>query len=156
AAGAQSWTPEPQRRLESFLRQLANDPDLDVVPEQLYQLVADWLGVISMSQPVMFVVDDMQWATELTAATIDYLVAAGPPIPVLLLLTERRSAEERLPAPAHDRTVVDLSPLSSDEVGQLIAEAAGPTGDLTTDMATLIDKVEGNPLLALHLAASER
>ena len=93
---------EAQRLLARYEPSLAGLPGQEKFPEpaelppdaarlRLYEAVAQTLGELARSRPLLLVLDDLQWADELTLGLVAYLAGAELPAggPVLLVGTYR-------------------------------------------------------------------
>lgn len=101
------------------------------------------------AQPLVLVLDDLQWADDASLAALDHLVATAPELPLLLLCAARPELLQRRPEwgaawPRHER--LSLAPLDaggSDALaGALLARLAEPEPAL---LALLREQAAGNP-----------
>ena len=101
------------------------------------------------AQPLVLVLDDLQWADDESLAAIDYLAAKAPELPIMLLCAARPELLERRPQwgeqwPHHER--LHLAPLSaqgSDTLAAvLLSRFAVPVPSL---QALLSEQAAGNP-----------
>ncbi len=145
--------------LSAVARPLATSPDA-AVPDGDRVLLLDaavrWLEALAHDQPVIIVLDDLQWADP---STLDLLeqVAASAPASRLLVIGGYRHDEidaERRPRLAHMAGRADhihIGGLSPTEVEEL-ANTIGGTA-LTTEQATqLHTRTGGHPLFVTELA----
>jgi DNA-binding SARP family transcriptional activator/tetratricopeptide (TPR) repeat protein len=109
---------------------------------------------LATTQPLVLILDDLQWLDEGAAALLHYLVrGAGPTARVLVAGAARAGEIDDNPwarrvaqSLARDRRVhrCVLGPLDSGEIAQLLARAAP-----SADAASVHRRSGGNPLLAL-------
>jgi DNA-binding CsgD family transcriptional regulator len=111
-------------------------------------------------RPTLVVLDDVQWADELTALALRVLVPALASSPVCWVLA-RRPLPERAPGQeAVDRLLADgatrlqLEPLRRNFVAELCAELLGAAPD--QHLLTLAERSDGNPFLLGDLLTSLR
>lgn len=120
----------------------------------LYWLTAN----LAERSPVVFAVDDAQWADEATQRWLAYLMPRLDELPVLLAMTVRPreiSPESRLAAALSalpEVTVVEPAPLSEQATGQVLGDLAGEAD--AQFRAAVQTATDGNPLLVRTLAAA--
>lgn len=111
-----------------------HDPDSD--QHRLFDAVADWLRSVTSVVPLLFVVDDLHWATRPTLQLFRHVVQALDPVPLLIVGTFRDEDTGRRPALAEfladlhrlngaERTT--LGGLSAAELVELLETATGRT-----------------------------
>ena len=110
---------------------------------------AQYLRLQATQQPLVLVLDDLQWADDASLGAIDHLVAVGPELPVMLLCAARPELLQRRPDwaaawPGHQR--LNLSPLAaqgSDALAAaLLVRLVAPVPAL---QALLAQQAAGNP-----------
>jgi len=128
-----------------------------------YLLIDRLLDVIERyvrGRALLVVLDDAQWADEMTALTLRMLIPGLQSSPVLWLLA-RRSAPTR--SPAHETLDwlldqgaqrISLGPLTDDSVAELCREMLGGTPD--ESVLSLASGCGGNPFLLEELLATLR
>jgi len=121
------------------------DPVLGAV-DRLLALVDE----LCAQTPQVLVVDDLQWADEASVLVWHRLCAATRQLPLLLVAATRPApdraelAQLRRGVQARDGVVLDLTPLSGDDVGRLIQDQIGaPPGPGLLELAA---RGAGNPL----------
>lgn len=127
--------------------------------ERLFEAVVALLGRLSVEQQLAFVLDDLQWLDEASAALLHFVLRRlAPGLPVVFVAAARpaetednRFAAKLLQSLAHDSklTRVELAPLSADEVAALLGASRS---DLRVEQA--VKGSGGNPLYVLELARS--
>ena len=120
--------------------------------------VIDLVEVQSQDAPLLLAFEDLHWADESTVLVVRTLLDRIRYMPVLLVGTLRpspRSAELDLllaDAAAAGATVVQLAPLSFDDVDDLVrAEIGQPPGP---GLAEVVSRAAGNPLWVLEILRS--
>ena len=147
---------------------LASSPDEDLAPlpptaerERVLQALTDLLDGVLAGAPLLLVIDDLQWADDLSLAFLDSLADRGFTDKRLLLVGLYRSEERSKPladleGKKHVRSF-RLERLDSASLTVMV-------GDLLSDsppanfVQTLVDHSEGNPFFVaeyLRAAASE-
>lgn len=121
------------------------DPVLGAV-DRLLVLVDE----LCAQTPQVLVVDDLQWADEASVLVWHRLCAATRQLPLLLVAATRPApdraelAQLRRGVQARDGVVLDLTPLSGDDVGRLIEDQIGATPG--PGLRELAARGAGNPL----------
>ena len=81
--------PEVGERVQGLPLPPRSDPETERY--RLFDAVATWLGALSSNRPLLFVLDDLHWATKPTLLLLSHLVRSGEAAPLLLLATYRDS-----------------------------------------------------------------
>ncbi|MCU1357901.1 MAG: transcriptional regulator, putative ATPase, winged helix family [Acidimicrobiales bacterium] len=134
---------------------------------ELYEALADLVGDVAGADPVMFVVDDIQWADASTLSLLDHLVRSERTGRLLVVATQRRPAgrstteldslyadlrrDQRLRS-------LDLGGIGIDDVAEILE---GQGVEVSEDLALALHaRTGGNPFfvesLAEHGAGSGR
>jgi tetratricopeptide (TPR) repeat protein len=110
---------------------------------------AEYLRLQAAQQPLVLVLDDLQWADDESLSAIDHLVAVGAALPVVLLCGARPELLQRRPDwgaawPAHQTlTLAPLAADANDALAQaLLQRMAEPSPQL---QALLSSQAAGNP-----------
>jgi DNA-binding CsgD family transcriptional regulator len=135
--------------------EVATDRGTDVpavLAEQLLALVAEQCAV----QPVILVIDDLQWADQASVALWGRLARSAPRMP-LLLVGMMRPVPQRDDVLALRRVVGDaarlqLTGLTETAVADLVTALAGGTPD--TSLLQFAEGAAGNPLYVTELVAA--
>lgn len=132
------------------------DPEL--IAARTRQLMLDLLVRLSLRQPMVVVVEDLQWIDAASEELLRLLTDCVQPARLLLLVSFRPDYSARW-AERPNSTTVALAPLPDEACRQLILARLGiqvPTARLE---AEIVSKAEGNPLFAeelvQYLTASE-
>jgi DNA-binding SARP family transcriptional activator/DNA-binding CsgD family transcriptional regulator len=121
------------------------DPVLGAV-DRLLALVDD----LCAHSPQVLVVDDLQWADEASVLVWHRLCAATRQLPLLLIAATRPApdraelAQLRRGVQARDGVVLDLAPLTTEDVGRLIEDQIGAAPG--PGLRELAARGAGNPL----------
>ena len=111
-------------------------PQLDRVEAgraRLHRAVVDALSAVAGALPVILILDDLQWADELSVGTLAYLLRSTGDRPWLVVGLLRSEADDtHLEELLGLGTVVDLERLSPGDVGGIVTEMLGqqPPGPL--------------------------
>jgi eukaryotic-like serine/threonine-protein kinase len=116
------------------------------------------LRALTASQPVIVVIDDLQWGDADSAAFVSELIHHPESVPLLLVLIHRLEDDAgvveavRVPAPGlpvGDARTLDVGPLDADEARRLL-RALGRAEDDTSDQ--VVREGGGHPLFLAELA----
>lgn len=156
--------PELSQRGLGLSPPLSSDPETERY--RLFDAVAAWLGATSSADPVLLVLDDLQWATKPTVLLLRHVLRSPEPMRVLVLGTYRQTEVEGTPMaelladlrrqPGVEQLV--LEGLDQTAVSDLVAAVAGPDVDTgEPELAPAIhDQTGGNPFfvgeVVRHLA----
>ncbi|MFN7974345.1 MAG: protein kinase [Acidobacteriota bacterium] len=131
----------------------------DAARQRLFVDLADLIEALADRRALLFVLDDLQWADELSIAALAFLQRSGrlARMPVLVLATER--AEEVTPA---IEEIFGIAGTATIAVGRLDAEAVGAVvSDMLADPAPSAELVgalhgssEGNPFFVAEYLRS--
>lgn len=128
---------------------------------ELFEAVADWLALISAPEPVLLVVDDLNWADRATLDLLRHVVRAGHLGSVCILATYRTVEEDQSPAfrtglPElqhldRELEVLTLGGLSDDQVRRALAHRLGDPAAAGLDAVEVFAQdlrtyTSGNPL----------
>jgi DNA-binding CsgD family transcriptional regulator len=151
--------PSANPRRETIVRLLRGEVTADrgtdgpaVLAEQLLALVTEQCAV----QPVILVVDDLQWADQASIALWGRLARSARHMPLLLAGTMRPVPQREdllaLRRVASEAARVQLAGLTEAAVADLVAALAGGRPD--DDLLRLADGASGNPLYVTELIAA--
>ena len=131
--------------IEDFARQLAELPSDRLDCSALVEAV---VGRIQREKIEVLVLDDLHWAKPESLKFLQALVAAVPPIGMLVVLAARPSGQERLRA-LKPHVELKLTPLPS-SAAQELARRLGASGPVATAAAL---RSKGNPLFIEQFTA---
>jgi len=138
-------------------------PLYDLPPEQarfrLYEAIAAFFRNLCEDQPVLFLLDDLQWADAASLDLLAYIVRHQPSIR-LLILAAARPGEGETNAPfqrllseldrLRNMNVIEIPPLSAEEIAGVAAHLLG--APLEAQACRLLhERSEGNPFFAEEL-----
>lgn len=119
---------------------------------RLHQAIGEWLGEMARHGPVVFVIDDVHWATEATLQLLGQLQGDEVPGHVTIVATARDTAPHEHPRIADlisrssgDQLIVRLGGLGPDAVASLADESTSLAVD------AILRETAGNPLLVRAL-----
>jgi predicted ATPase len=113
----------------------------------LFPAVRRLLAALAAHRPLIVVIEDLHWAEPTYLDLVDDLVREASERILVLCLARPDLIERR---PEWDSTdVVELEPLSTDDVESLVAHRAGPLRP--DDVRRIVEISEGNPLYAEQL-----
>jgi tetratricopeptide (TPR) repeat protein len=107
------------------------------------------LAALAMQQPVVVVVDGLQWADKSSFELLMEMIRAPDPLPILLLLVAR--PDDRVAALLEGIVRVELKGLTTDEQVRLVQTRLGVTQGVRGVCADLLPRVGGNPFFLLEM-----
>ena len=151
--------PSANPRRETIVRLLRGEMTADrgtdgpaVLAEQLLALITEQCAV----QPVILVVDDLQWADQASIALWGRLARSAGQMPLLLAGTMRPVPQREdllaLRRVAGEAVRLELTGLTETAVADLVADLAGGRPD--EGLLRLADGAAGNPLYVTELVAA--
>ncbi len=123
-------------------------------PEETFWAFRRFFESIAREQPLIVVVDELQWAEPTLLDLVEYLVAFAANEPILVLCLARPELFDERPswaAPRRDATVVTLEPLAESESARLVHALAATHGVGDADLDRILETAEGNPLFLEQL-----
>jgi eukaryotic-like serine/threonine-protein kinase len=143
-----------------FLRELPGFHEEEEAPRavdpmqarrRLYRALVETASLMSRGQPMLFVIEDLQWADQLTIDSLRYLNEEIRTRPWLLLATCRTDEDHEHVQPLLDQeetAVIRVPRLDGGEVGELLGEMLGRR-DVPEALSSFIaDRSAGNPFFA--------
>jgi DNA-binding SARP family transcriptional activator len=138
-------------------------------PSQVFSAVAQMIGELVSRQPLLVILEDLQWADEMTLRLVAFLTRSLPPRPVLIAVSSRAAGLVETPMLNRildelslDKRLVrlNLEPLSEDatlRLANLVASGGGTRRALATVGPEIWRVSEGNPFVVVEtLQALER
>jgi serine/threonine protein kinase/tetratricopeptide (TPR) repeat protein len=106
----------------------------------------DWLTAECAAEPVLFVLEDLQWGDAATVRLIDTTLRNLRELPFMVLVLARPEVTTQFPGLWAEREVqtIKLGPLSRRAAEQLVAEVLGPNAK-PASVARIIERADGNP-----------
>ena len=146
--------PELEDRIRGLPSPIRSDPETERY--RLFDAVTDWLRAASTREPLLLVLDDLQWAAKPTLLLLRHVVRAADLSRVLVLgtyrdteLTHDHPLVEVMPDLRRQGGVERLSLSGLDEAGvaAIVEQAAGATLDERGRALSraIRDETEGNP-----------
>jgi class 3 adenylate cyclase/tetratricopeptide (TPR) repeat protein len=128
-------------------------------PEGTLWAVHRLLQARARRQPLVVVIDDLQWADSILVNAVEQLIDLSQDFPMLLVCIARpeefESRHEGWPAPKANALSLRLSPLGEREGKQLVGDLLG--GRIDPKVHVLItERAQGNPLIVEELVANLR
>jgi eukaryotic-like serine/threonine-protein kinase len=130
---------------------------------RLFRYLADSVAAYAASTPTVLLLDDLQWADELTLGFLDYLARGRIATMPLVVIGSYRSDErhDTLASIAHAETAIGiaLGRVSADDVAAMVSEMLSLAEPPKVFVQFLADRSEGNPYFVieyLRMAVSER
>ena len=80
-------SPKSAERVDGLAPPVRSDPETERY--RLFDAVAAWLGAVSETVPVIFVIEDLHWATKPTLLLLSHLLRSDEDLRLLLLVTFR-------------------------------------------------------------------
>ncbi|MDP6344436.1 MAG: AAA family ATPase [Alphaproteobacteria bacterium] len=120
----------------------------EVAGRRTRDILLETMHALARQSPIVLFVDDAHWLDRSTAQLLRRTVDEGADLPILVLCTYRRGiAANDDDDPAPDE-VLEVPPLSGDEVRELAAARLG-VAELPAELGRLVaEKADGNPLFA--------
>jgi class 3 adenylate cyclase/tetratricopeptide (TPR) repeat protein len=143
----------PAVRLAAELLKPDGEP---IAPDEAFWAVRTVLETLARRRPLVFVIDDLQWADPTFMDLVLHIAQWTRDAPLLLLVMARPELLDTHPGwatsePNAERIV--LEPLAAGEAADLLRHLLGPSR-LTSDAATrILDVAEGNPLFVEEVVA---
>jgi adenylate cyclase len=158
ALGARAEEAEAIAPVLSYVLGVEDAKPRDVEPEQLQrQIVLAARTLIERRvehEPLLIVVDDLQWADSASVDLLRNVVDHLADKPLMVLLSHRPEARPlHVPRAAH--TVIRVHPLSRDETRKLVGGLFGATGDQLGELQDFVaTRASGNPLFVEEIVRS--
>ncbi len=112
---------------------------------RLVRAIAQTLRLASVDKPVLVVLDDIQWADELSLAILEGLASALRDIPAHIVAAGVDEASDVVGA-----TVVEIGPLNDVELSQVLSESLGSQQVPATAERVVLAHAKGSPFLAVE------
>jgi serine/threonine protein kinase/tetratricopeptide (TPR) repeat protein len=106
-------------------------------------------AAIAMQQPLVVVVDGLQWADKSSFELLVDMMRAPDPLPILLLLVAR--PDDRVAAPLEGIVRIELQGLTTEEQVRLVETRLGVREGVRAICADLMPRVGGNPFFLLEM-----
>lgn len=147
-------SPELGRLVMAADEQTADGPpDSRAAPEQVRDAIAEFLRRFAASQPLLLLLDDVQWLDDGSRRVLRQLASQIADLPLLIVLTAR-------PGPAIDRLAGELGPallvhlmlqpLGRDALGEMVQSYLAGLEVEPAAIDQVIDLSQGNPFTAVE------
>jgi len=111
------------------------------------EVLAEWVLGLARLQPMILLVEDLQWCDPSSLELFAELVAEGSAAPFMLLGTARPEfPRERVTGPNH--TVLSVNPFGEDELRRVVGSLSGGRGLPETVLEQIVLDAGGIPLYA--------
>ncbi|MEJ7731722.1 MAG: protein kinase [Polyangiaceae bacterium] len=107
------------------------------------------LGAMAIKQPLVIVVDGLQWSDRASLEFVQELTRRNDPLPILTLLVTR--PEERVVPFIEGLVRIELRGLSGEEQVRLVEARLGVHEGVSQVCAELVPRVAGNPFFLLEM-----
>ena len=149
-------SPQDAARIEVHLRSLLG-LSAEVVTHRGDQRQAAFVAwrrffeAVAQQEPLVLVFHDVHWADDGLLDFIEHLLDWARDVPILILCTARPEFADRRPDwwRKENATAVDLSPLTNEQIDELVTELAPSTVPRETREA-IVGSASGNPLFAVE------
>ncbi len=131
---------------ESFAEH-TGDHSGDHAVEATVDAVAALVSALAAADPVLVILDDLEWAPAATWAAVRTFARALTGSVLLVLLDRERPDLSGLPGPR----LIELAPLDEDVSGKLLRETLGGARLAADTRAALLGRVRGNPFFLTEL-----
>jgi class 3 adenylate cyclase/tetratricopeptide (TPR) repeat protein len=124
--------------------------------EEAFWAMRRVLEALARRQPVVLVVDDLQWAQSTFMDFLEHVADWARDVPLVLLATARPELRDARPAWGEGKsnaTLVLLEPLAEEETADLLRHLLGASRLSTRAAASILDVAEGYPLFVVELVA---
>ena len=134
-------------RLEAILGLSETNPDT----QEIFWAIRKLVEFAAAERPLVLVIDDIHWAESTLLDLIEYLPDFVQNAPIMLLCLARGELREARPNWGSTGVVLQLEPLTSDDVRALIERLLGQA-DIPTALRERVEQAaEGNPLYVEEL-----
>ena len=159
ALGADADETDAIGRVLNYLLGIEEDRPRDIEPEQLQrQITLAARALIERRlarQPLMVVVDDLQWADAASVDLLGEVVDQLADRPLMLLVSQRPDART-LPSVRAEQSTIELGPLGDDDARALVGHLLGAPADdsLAPVRDLVVARAGGNPLFVEEIVRS--
>ncbi len=126
-----------------------DDQDAGMRRKALIGGVRSLLGAIALQQPVVVIVESLQWADKSSLELLAELIKRDDPLPLLVVFVTR--PDDRVAALLEGIVQIELAGLSSDEQVRLVENRLGAHEGVREVCADLMPRVAGNPFFLLEM-----
>ena len=151
SAHGDSSTPIVARLAELATNRQVGDADEDAQfrKRNIVTGIRNLLGAIALSQPLVVLVESLQWADKQSLEVLSELMRQGDPLPILFVLVAR--PDDRLQGMLEGVVRIELPGLSADEQVRLVEARLGAREGVRQVLGDLMPRVGGNPFFLLEM-----
>lgn len=128
---------------------LADDEYAHFRKRVLISGVRQLVAAIALTQPLVLIVEGLQWADKPTLELVTEVLKAPDPLPVLLVLVTR--PDDRVGSLLEGRERIDLHPLSTEDQVRLVETRLSVREGVQSVCDELMPRVGGNPFYLLEM-----
>ena len=125
------------------------DEDAHYRKKLLVSGVRHLVAAVAMDQPLVIIVEGLQWTDKPTLDLMNELLRSPDPLPVLAVLVTR--PDDRVASLLEGKVRVDLHSLSTEEQIRLVETRLSVKGGVRQVCAELMPRVGGNPFYLLEM-----
>ncbi|HET9497120.1 MAG TPA: adenylate/guanylate cyclase domain-containing protein [Candidatus Limnocylindria bacterium] len=170
ATAIDSASPDPDADLAKIRARIGEAPDADRIalrvaqaiglvggdqaPDEVPWAIRSFLEALAADQPLVVVLDDLQWAEPALLDLIENIADWSRDAPILLIVLARQELLDTRPAwggGKRSATIISLEPLDAAETAQLIDNLLGQAELPPTVFDRIRTAAEGNPLFVEEL-----
>ena len=118
--------------------------------ERLFRALSAWVFSVSRLQPLVIVIEDLQWVDPSTLELLETLAVEGRDARLMLLCTARPEFRPPWPSKPH-HTLLSLSRLDIDETRELVNGVVAHSGMASELIDAVVRRTDGVPLFAEEL-----
>lgn len=130
-------------------REAGEDEDAHFRKKQLVSGVRHLVAALGLEQPLVIVIEGIQWADKPSLELLVELLKQGDPLPVLVVLVTR--PDERVAHLLEGKVRIELQGLSSEEQIRLVEARLNVKDGARQICAELLPRVGGNPFYLLEM-----
>lgn len=130
-------------------RQSGDEEDAHYRKKVLVSAVRHLVAALALEQPLVFVIEGLQWADKPSLDLIAELLKQKDPLPVLVVLVTR--PDDRVAHLLEDKVRIELEGLSSEEQIRLVETRLNVREGVRQVCAELMPRVGGNPFYLLEM-----
>ncbi len=127
----------------------ADEEDAHLRKKQVIAGVRNLLGAIALAQPLVVVLESMQWGDKASLEVLAELMKQEDPLPILLILVSR--PDDRVAGLLEGVVRIELAGLSTEEQVRLVEARLGVREGVRPVLADLMPRVGGNPFFLLEM-----
>ncbi|HEY8079089.1 MAG TPA: AAA family ATPase, partial [Labilithrix sp.] len=129
--------------------QASDEEDAHYRKKQLVSAFRQLIGALALTQPLVVVIEGLQWADKPTLDLLGDLLKTPDPLPVLVVLVTR--PDDRAAALLEGRVRIELHGLSTEEQIRLVETRLSVREGVRQVCAELMPRVGGNPFYLLEM-----